>query len=269
MSPRAAVLAALTAAALAAAAPPAARVRKAAPNMSFNRYVFAAIWQPGVCASGAPVSAAACGKLPPGSAANRRFTLHGLWPDLPLGLKREGMKKGTWYEYGCYWFRPGHARPKSMCDDPPLRLDAKVSRALDDSMPGRLGCLDRHEYNKHARCYGFRPDPFFRGALGLLRKLNASRFGAYVAARRGRTVARADLERSFAASFGLKDASALELRCASRPGSKDRDALTQAWITLSADGPRLFPKPAAFRRGPRSNCAPRVLIAGPAGPKRG
>ncbi|MDE2490349.1 MAG: ribonuclease I [Elusimicrobia bacterium] len=263
---RLALLAVLLSAVPALAAP---RVRRKAPDMSFDRYVFAAIWQPGVCASVEPVSAAACGRLTPRSPEARAWTLHGLWADLPRGLAREGMKKGTWYKYGCYWFRPGHERPKTFCADPPLRLSPATARALDAEMPGRAGCLDRHEYNKHARCYGFEPDPFFRGALGLLHKLNASRFGAYVAARRGRTVARADLEKSFAEAFGLKDASALELRCSSRPGSKDEDVLTQAWITLSADGPRLFPKPAAFRSGRGGNCAERVLIAAPVSGPRG
>ncbi|MDE2293397.1 MAG: ribonuclease I, partial [Elusimicrobia bacterium] len=203
----------------------------------------------------------ACGKLPPGSAADRRFTLHGLWADLPRGLAAEGMEKGTWYKYGCYWFRPGRALPKSMCDDPPLKLSPRVRRALDARMPGRLGCLDRHEFDKHAACYGFEPDAFFTRALGLLKKLNASRFTSYVRARRGRTVARKDLERAFAEAFHLKDASALALRCGRRTGSQADDVLIQAWVTVRRDGVDSFPAKGSFLAGAKGNCAERVFVA--------
>lgn len=238
---------------------PASPARAGAPaDMSFDRFVFAAIWQPGVCASGDPVAAEACrdSKKPP----EARWTLHGLWADLPTGLAREGVPKSEWYAHGCYRFHPGR-EPRSFCEDPALKLDKEVSRALDSEMPGRKGCLDRHEYYKHAECYGWKPSPFFRRALALLKKLNASKFAAYVASHRGETVARADLEKSFAAAFGLPSADALELRCSARPGAKVADVLTQAWFTLKAESADDFPAPKSFLAGRRATCADRVLIA--------
>ena len=264
---RALLIAVLLSPAAAAAPASAASVPAAAPataipkDMSFERFVFAAIWQPGVCASGELVSEAACRKGRARGYAARHWTLHGLWADLPGGLKAEGMKTGTWYQYGCYWFRPGRALPKTMCADPALPLAPDLRHALDARMPGRQGCLDRHEFYKHAECYGWEPNAFFKRALALQRTLDRSPFGAFTRAHRGKTVARAALEKAFADAFGLKDASALELRCSARPGSTADAVLTQTWITLDAKNADLFPKPAAFLPGRRGNCADAVLIA--------
>jgi ribonuclease I len=245
--------------------PPAALAETpaAAPpkDMSFDRFVLAVIWQPGVCRSGEPVSKAACRKGRAAGYAARHLTLHGLWADLPEGLRAGGMKKGDWYKYGCYWFRPDHAIPGRMCEDPALPLAPSLRRAMNARMPGRQGCLDRHEYYKHAECYGWKPNAFFKRALALQKKVDRSRFGAFVRGHRGKTVPREALEAAFAGAFRLKDAAALELRCAPDPGARDTGILVQAWITLAAKTADSLPKAEAFLAGRGGDCPARVLIA--------
>ncbi|MDE2290503.1 MAG: ribonuclease I, partial [Elusimicrobia bacterium] len=146
---------------LAAAAPASAARAKPPAGMDFDRYVFAAVWEPGICAARDPLAPEACAKRTPKDLMSRQWTLHGLWADLPESLAAQGLKKGQWYKYGCYWFRPGHAMPKGMCDDRPVPLSAGVRKDLTAHMPGALGCLERHEFYKHAECYGFEPDAFF------------------------------------------------------------------------------------------------------------
>lgn len=235
-----------------------------APARDFEHFTFAVLWQPGVCFSRDPLSTSDCTrKSNAGSARDREWTLHGLWASLPESLEREGLTPPVWWKYGCYWYRPAHAIPKSFCDNPALGLAPPLRRQLRAAMPATRICLDRHEYFKHAQCFGFERNEFFERVLGLLERLNSTRFTAYVRRHRGQFVKASDLKRAFQRSFSLKSSGALELRCGKDPKTGLSDVLTQAWITLKRGQARSFPKARAFMDGRRGNCRDRIWVAGP------
>jgi len=128
-------------------------------------------------------------------------------------------------------------------------------------MPAARSCLDRHEYYKHAACYGFKPNRFFRRALNLLRIVNANPFTEFMRAHRGQIMPRTALQQAFRQGFGLSSSQALELRCDAGSGASGKKVLVQAWITLRTERIDQFPASGSFMPGRRGNCAARILIA--------
>ncbi len=231
------------------------------PAMRFAEYTYALIWEPGACLTRDELAGPDCAARTPASAASRQFSLHGLWASTPVGLKTQGMADPTWWRYGCYWYRPGHAIPEDSCDNAALDLPAALHARLWQAMPAAKSCLDRHEYFKHAQCFGFQPAPFFTQALHMLDAVNASTFTAWVRAQRGQTVARDALLGAFRRGFHLRDARTVELRCGRRPGQSRADVLVQVWMTVRADRLAQFPAPQSFKSGRRGNCPARIFIA--------
>jgi len=234
----------------------------AAPrDMHFAHYTYALIWEPGACLTHDELAGPHCATLKPAAVASRQWSLHGLWPSTPRGLAQAGMPDPTWWRYGCYWYGPDHAIPASSCSNPPLDLAPALRTRLDAAMPAAASCLDRHEFFKHAACYGFEANAFFRRALDLTATVNANPFTAFVRAHRGQTVSRTALLAAFRRGFELDSSAALELRCDRAPGVAREEVLVQAWLTIRADRIDRFPAPASFAAGRRGNCPARIVIA--------
>lgn len=238
----------------------AAHADSAPRDMRFAHYTFALIWQPGACRTRDELAGPDCAALKPDAAASRQWSLHGLWPSTPRGLQDAGTPDPTWWRYGCHWFAPGHALPQGLCGEPALKLAPALRVRLDAAMPAAASCLDRHEFFKHAACYGFEANAFFRRALDLTATVNANPFTAFVRAHRGQTVSRDAVLKAFQRGFGLDASAALELRCGRDPGAARADVLVQAWLTIRADRIDRFPMPASFTAGRRGNCPARIVI---------
>lgn len=230
-------------------------------DMRFGHYTYALIWEPGACLTHDELAGPDCATRRPDAVASRQWSLHGLWPDTPRGLRDAGMPDPAWWRYGCYWYGPGHAIPATSCSNPRLDLAPALRARLDAAMPAAASCLDRHEFFKHAACYGFEANAFFRRALDLTASVNANPFTAYVRAHRGQTVRRTALRAAFVRGFGLDSSAALELRCGRAPGAARADVLVQAWLTIRSDRIDQFPAPASFTAGRRGNCPARIVIA--------
>ena len=230
-------------------------------DMRFGYYTFALIWEPGACRTHDELAGPDCATRKPDAAASRQWSLHGLWPSTPRGLAQAGMPDPTWWRYGCYWYGADHAIPASSCANPRLDLEPVLRARLDKAMPAAASCLDRHEFFKHAACYGFETNAFFRRALDLAASVNANPFTAWVRAHRGQTIRRTALLAVFARGFGLDSGAALELRCGRDPGSARADVLVQVWLTIRADRIDTFPAPASLAAGRRGNCPARIVIA--------
>lgn len=231
-------------------------------DMDFDHFTLAVLWQPGLCASHDVLSSPACRKVTsPQAAINRQWTLHGLWASLPKDLQTRGLKAVDWWKYGCYWYQPNHRIPSKFCDNPSLKLQKSLTAALTESMPATEICLDRHEYYKHAECFGFDQNTFFEQALELLKRLNESRFTSYIRSHRGKRISIDALKKAYQKSFGLKTADSLELRCGTNPKTRKNDILTQAWIALRKDKLTHFPEKGAFLSARSGNCAPLIWIS--------
>lgn len=230
---------------------------------SFDHYTFAVLWQPGVCATW-DYAEAACTDKSPDSQINRQWTMHGLWASIPTELSNKGMAPPTWWKYGCYWYNPDHELPKDSCANPAIDLPTDLRTRLDANMPMTKICLERHEYYKHAVCYGHGKAEFFTGELDLLDRLNATPFTAWINAHRGQWVSNVDIHAAFAKSLGADNAKSLELRCESVGDAHEKhgDILTQAWITIAKDKLDQFPAANSLQAGRTGNCAAMVHILG-------
>lgn len=228
------------------------------PRMAFGHYTFAVMWLPGLCQSWSDIATVCAAQR--GKAAMREFTLHGLWPSRPRELVEQGIPPVQWWRTGCYRYSHQSSPPDS-CALPALSLTPSLQQRLERHMPLAATCLDRHEYTKHIACFGPSPQQFSTAALDLLQAVNASGFSRWVRDHAGQTVSRKAIERAYTRSFGLRNASSLQLQCESKAGSSRRDVFTQAYITISTERLAEFPAPAAFSSGRRGNCAPRIFIA--------
>ncbi len=90
--------------------------------------------------------------------------------------------------------------------------------------------------------------------------LNTSEFAQWMHAHRGQTVARTAIQAAFKQSFKQVDASAMQLRCASKLGSSNKDILTEIWLTIPTAQLAQFPQPESFGPGLRGNCAAKIQI---------
>ena len=231
------------------------------PGMRFAEYTYALIWEPGACLTRDALAGPDCATRTPRDVRSRQFSLHGLWASTPAELQAQQMPDPVWWRYGCYWYRPGHAIPAGFCSNAALDLPAALQARLWRAMPAAQRCLDRHEYFKHAQCFGFRPAPFFGRALDMLDAVNASAFTAWIRAHAGQTVSRGAVRAAFRRGFGPDSRHALELRCGRRPGAAQADVLVQAWMTVRAGRLARFPAPDSFGHGRRGNCPARIFIA--------
>lgn len=231
------------------------------PAMRFGHYTFALLWVPGACLVHDDLAGSHCAGRKPDEPRSRQWSLHGLWASIPEGLQAQQMQPPTWWRYGCYWYQHGHATPEGWCRNPPLSLAPAVHARLWTAMPGTSVCLERHEFFKHAACFGYQPDRFFTRALDMLDAVNRSPFTAWVRAHRGQAVRRSALLSVYRRSFGLDSDASIELRCEARSGRRQEDVLVQAWLTVDAQRVAEFPASASFMPGRHGNCPTRIFIA--------
>ncbi|WP_242457990.1 ribonuclease I [Halomonas sp. YLGW01] len=222
----------------------------------FDHYTLALTWHPGFCHTRRrPPRECREPSLAPGAAEG--FVLHGLWPSLPARLEARGIGRERWWRQGCFIETP---RPSgSFCRaHPPLNLPQALDRSLDHAMPGRVSCLGRYQYAKHAACLALPVDDYFAAAVALRETVNASAFGAFVNHHRGGEVTRNALIAAFEAAFGEGTGRALRLEC----GGRGNRVLTEVRIGIAAERLGAFPAADSLVALGRGRCAPRVQLVG-------
>ncbi|GBQ70117.1 ribonuclease I [Ameyamaea chiangmaiensis NBRC 103196] len=233
--------------------PVAAPTPVATAHGDFRHYTLALTWQPGFCAT-VPGCVAGQPRAP-------LIGLHGLWASRPQSLIRDHVPAPTWWAKGCALFdAPGTDETPV---DPPVT--AQTRDALDRVVPRLASSLTAHEYVKHARCFGFAPDTFFRTALSLRSRLADSAFGQWLQRQAGQDVAHDAVLSAFAADPHVRGATplpagALQLRC--ERDTAGRTILTQLWLTVSPTKLALFPNAEAALSPPEAqdNCPARFVI---------
>ncbi|WP_170150042.1 ribonuclease T2 family protein [Kushneria sinocarnis] len=219
----------------------------------FEHYTLALSWHPGFCHVEGRGRAECATDTPDGL-----LVLHGLWPSLPQQLRQQGVAQSEWWQAGCYHFS-GEPRG-GFCRLTPLTLEDRLQGRLEQAMPGTRSCLERHEYTKHAACFGLSAQDYFSTALQLYRRINASDWSDFMRLRAGTMVARETLLARFREEFRTDSTRALRLDCERREGV--------AWLTGIAIGIQrraldAFPQPRSLAPLEPGSCPSRFLIAAP------
>ncbi|KIV74084.1 Ribonuclease I precursor [Pseudomonas sp. FeS53a] len=146
-------------------------------------YVLAATWQPGFCEHVAYKGRKPeCDALAGGDLQLNHLTLHGLWPN------RQAC--GTRY---------GH------CAGPALVLDESTRATLRPWMPnvGYGDDFSRYQWEKHGTCQtDMDANAYFRRAAELVRQLDATRAGQYIASNVGGAISQAAFYQKVSEEFG-------------------------------------------------------------------
>jgi ribonuclease I len=214
----------------------------------FSEYTFAMSWHPGFCAAknGAPECAYPAAGL----------TLHGLWASLPGRLKAEGMDTPQWWREGCDHVT-GKVPEKNYCALAPVALSSEVRGRLEQVMPSTESCLERHEYVKHAVCFGFDEDAFFARSIALFDIVSQSSFGALLSAPARQEIDRDELTRAYASAFGTRDTRSLKLICEVHG---ERAWLSSVEIGIAKDQLDAFPAAASLTPLLPGNCPQRIQL---------
>ncbi|AQS87236.1 ribonuclease I [Neoasaia chiangmaiensis NBRC 101099] len=213
-------------------------------HADFHHDTLALTWQPGFCAVGS-------GCLPD-QPRIPLIGLHGLWASEPGTLEARNIPVQAWWRDGCSLLEQEQ-------DVTPI-LDAPLQNQLATIVPHTTHPLVPHEFNKHARCFGYQPGPFFATAAALRLKFAQSAIGAWLSARAGTMVSHAAMLSFFDQATGNVTPRALQLQC-----SRDHQGhvvLTQMWFTLRPDRLDVFPKAAAYIASPepQDNCPAQFLL---------
>jgi ribonuclease T2 len=177
------------------------------------------------------------------SAANNRFTLHGLWPQpkdklycgVPSKLKMLD-KRGLWNRL------------------PEPKLSEATRKALQEVMPGVRSGLHRHEWIKHGICYGAPAEEYFKKAIKLTKKVNDSKLAMLFRNNVGKRITLQQVRFAADRSFGRGAGKRIEMRC--RNGM-----ITELWIHLY--GRHLEPLESMIKkaRPARSRCKSGIVDA--------
>lgn len=204
-------------AAPAAPVEPATTPKKAAGGKP--EYVFALSWQPAFCETKS--NKPECRAMTSSSFDATNFTLHGLWPQpngnfycQVAGSDRANDKPGRWQ------------------DLPPVNLDPKTRRELDQVMPGTASQLERHEWIKHGTCYGKDQQGYFADALALMRQVNASPVRALFEKNIGKEITSDQIRAAFDSAFGKGAGDRVRVSC-----FNDRGKRLIGELTLGLAGP--------------------------------
>lgn len=214
-------------------------------HADFRHDTLALSWQPGFCSTES-------GCLPD-QPKEPLIGLHGLWASEPHTLEQKGVPVQDWWRKGCDLFDDA-GRPSA----PPL--DAAMSATLAEIVPHTRQPLAPHEWNKHARCFGYTPGPFFAKGVDLRQKFARSPVGEWMSNRQGTVIAHADLLSFFDQATGNTQAHALQLRCGY--DHQGRVVLTELWMTLRPEQLDAFPQAASFMMAvdAQDNCPTRFLL---------
>ncbi|WP_106475658.1 ribonuclease T2 family protein [Phytohalomonas tamaricis] len=220
----------------------------------FDHYTLALTWHPGFCATE--------GEARPECRDQHAYpslVLHGLWPSLPATLAAQGMTQRQWWQEGCFHFTAPE-RSGFCAASPPLSLDKQLTNELAHDMPGSTSCLERHEYAKHAVCFGVTANDYFATALALRDTLADSVFGDYLRIHTGAAIGRNELIDVFENVFGRGKGRALKLQCR-RDGA--RSLLTEVQVGIKADALDTFPASASLATLGTGNCATTICLDAP------
>lgn len=188
-----------------------------------DHYILALSWQPAFCASNA--GRQECQDLDGGDFAATNLTLHGLWPNGPVGGENPfycGVADGD----------RGNDEGGDWCTLPATGANQSTQSGLAEVMPGSASCLDRHEWVKHGSCTGLGVDAYFDASVRLVREVEATRLSKVLRSGIGKLVSRRGLLSAFEADFGPGAATALELMCRTDGGSA---YLTEVRLALRPD----------------------------------
>lgn len=166
-------------------------------------------WQPAFCET--RPSKTECQQLNAGllPITESRLSLHGLWPQ-PNGNFYCGVpdsienldKANRWDEL------------------PAPELDADTAERLAVAMPGTASFLERHEWIKHGTCFfGERNgDEYYDDSLLILKAINDSEVGLFLAANVGAEIETAGLRAAFDTAFGAGAGDRVQVACAGDQG---------------------------------------------------
>ncbi|MEM8795490.1 MAG: ribonuclease [Pseudomonadota bacterium] len=142
----------------------------------------AASWQPAFCETES--SRRECVSQTEDRFDATNFSLHGLWLDRRNcpGIRYSRLPQNLWEE---------------------LRV----------VMPGTRSGLQRHEWEKHGRCYSSEPATYYRDSLKLMAALNASPVRALFERRKGAFLSAQEIRRTFDNAFGRGAGDRVEIKC--------------------------------------------------------
>ncbi len=188
----------------------------------FDTYVFSLQWAAAFC-EGKP-GLPECADRTPGRFSAKNLTIHGLWPD------KAGDAAHTYGYCGVDASIQALDRAATWCRMPALNLSNATMSRLTEIMPGAASCLQNHEWYKHGSCSGFTPDDYYDRAAALVTFVSTTKFGRYLAANTGRTIAAEDLLAAFESDFGVGSRKLISLNCTKAGGA---DLLLDVRLTLS------------------------------------
>ncbi|TAK98795.1 MAG: hypothetical protein EPO08_18165 [Rhodospirillaceae bacterium] len=191
-------------------------------------WVLALSWHPGFCAGHSDAPDCLTATVP-------RLTLHGLWPEARKPEEEDFCAVAPELRT--------LDRTNAWCRLPAQSVSRETSNALDGVMPGTAACLDRHEWLRHGTCSGLSAQDYFAMAARLATRAGNLAIERTLVSRAGASMTLEDMERSVAADFGPDRAPAFTFVCGERDGVP---YLSEVRVSLTADGPRLFPAPAVL-----------------------
>ena len=188
----------------------------------FDTYVFSLQWAAAFC-EGKP-GLPECADRAPGRFSSNNLTIHGLWPD------KAGDSSHTYGYCGVDPKVQALDRAATWCRMPDLNLASGTMSRLTEIMPGAASCLQNHEWYKHGSCSGFTPDEYYTRTADLVAFVSTTKFGRFLSANKGRTVAADDLLAAFEGEFGAGTRTLVALNCTKAGGA---DLLLDVRLTLS------------------------------------
>ncbi|WP_226569088.1 ribonuclease T2 family protein [Mangrovibacter yixingensis] len=234
----------------------------------FDHYVLALSWQPGFCQSmhqSRRALPSECQNQQEQADKTQFLTIHGLWPDLPRSIARQGVDRRRWMRFGCAT-RPAPDMPEvkasRKCAAPDTGISPSLAEQLVKHMPGAGGtsCLERYEYAKHGVCFGFVPDDYFGTMLRLNNEIRHSAAGVFLAQHYGETVSRESVNQAISTAYGEKSVKAFRFMCHGNPAW-----LTEIQIAIRAESINAPLSPNSFAPGAHPGNCPKQFRLDKAG----
>lgn len=222
-------------------------------------YVLALSWQPAFCASDAGAGKAECRATDDRDWAASHLTLHGLWPNA------DRNDDGRLDEADDYCL-PSQNRARAIAQDkgdwrklPEVSLPSDLRQRLARVMPGTASKLERHEWIRHGSCSGMSAARYFGAGVMLTEAVADTEFSTFLTAHMGQDVARRDLLKAFAGSFGKGSERALQLLCRKDEGSP---TLSEIRLRLRAEAVEQPLSAGSFETGKaaKGNCPARFRV---------
>jgi len=211
---------------------------QAREHSDFSYYTLALSWQTGACQHQYEINkkeSRLCKKQK--DSANKRSYLivNGLWPSLPASVAASGVDEKNWAQFACF-APPLPDQPKlspgNMCNAPLIGISLEMASKLAEVMPAAGGdfCLERYEYAKHGRCFGFNVNDYFGTMIRLNNEVKKQALGGFLQQFYGKMVTRIQFDHMIKQTWGENAVRAITLNCQSTS-----PYLTEIQIALRAD----------------------------------